>query len=87
MTRDWPCPQDHRDGTKPRTGGSHVEADREGGWGCGDAGRSHHRPGILGRSGWWDQLKQVRADSHEMLEFAGKVKQEFIDGIESPWLL
>ncbi len=26
-------------------------------------------------------LKQVRADTHEMLEFAGKVKQEFIDGI------
>ena len=26
-------------------------------------------------------LKQVHADTHEMLEFAGKVKQEFIDGI------
>ena len=26
-------------------------------------------------------LKQVRADTQEMLEFAGKVKQEFIDGI------
>jgi DNA-binding PadR family transcriptional regulator len=26
-------------------------------------------------------LKQVRADVHEMLEFAGQVKQEFIDGI------
>jgi hypothetical protein len=26
-------------------------------------------------------LKQVRADTHEMLEFSGKVKQEFIDGI------
>jgi DNA-binding PadR family transcriptional regulator len=28
-----------------------------------------------------DTLKQVRADAHEMLKFAGEVKQEFIDGI------